>query len=143
MSKNINFLRTCRLCQLISESTDYEWEAARAFRQKYFFDKVPIADPYTWTFDLWSGERAALRIIVIDERIRAQGLGSHLLALCEQWLKERGYEILQTQSSPEAYAFYKKLGYIEMPFNDPDGYEGGPCDIDLRKSLSTFPRDDH
>ena len=30
---------------------DLEWEAARAFRQKYFFDKMPMDDPYIWTFD--------------------------------------------------------------------------------------------
>jgi len=134
-----------------------EWEAARNFRQKYFFDKVPVADPYTWTFDhkdhvhlvlyqgtkivgyahiqLWPAQRAALRIIVIDERIRAQGLGSHFLTLCERWLKERGFKILQAQSSPEAYKFYCKQGYKEMPFNDPDGYEGDPQDIDVGKVL--------
>jgi hypothetical protein len=32
---------------------------------------------------------------------------------CEQMLKERG--------ETEAYPFYHKLGYQEMPFNNPDG----------------------
>lgn len=27
-----------------------EWSAARNYRQKYFFDKAGISDPYTWTF---------------------------------------------------------------------------------------------
>ncbi|MBS0272313.1 MAG: GNAT family N-acetyltransferase [Proteobacteria bacterium] len=134
-----------------------EWEAARHFRNKYFFDKIPIADPYTWTFDhkdhvhfvlyqgtqivgyahiqLWPEQRTALRIIVIDEPFRSQGLGGHFLTLCERWLKEKGHKILQTQSSPEAYRFYKKQGYIEIPFNDPDGYESDPQDIDMGKIL--------
>lgn len=28
-----------------------DWVSAKYFRQKYFFDKVHIADPYEWTFD--------------------------------------------------------------------------------------------
>ena len=134
-----------------------EWETARYFRNKYFFDKVPIADPYTWTFDhkdhvhfvfyqgtkivgyahiqLWSNQRAALRIIVIDESFRNEGLGGHFLTLCERWLKEKGYKSLQTQSSPESYKFYRKQDYTEMPFNDPDGYEGDPQDIEMGKVL--------
>ncbi len=134
-----------------------EWDIVRSFRQKYFFDKVPVADPYTWTFDhkdhvhfvlylgtqiigythlqLWPDDRAALRIIVIDEPFRNEGLGAHFLRLCERWLKQKGYSVLQTQSSPDAFAFYSKHGYTEMPFNDPDGYESDPRDIELGKVL--------
>lgn len=134
-----------------------EWEAVRNFRNKNFFDKVPMADPYTWTFDhkdhihfvfyqgtniigyahlqLWPDHRAALRIIVIDEQIRGQGLGGQFLFLCERWLKEKGFKVLQTQASPDAYPFYLKYGYSEMPFNDPDGYASDPQDIDMGKVL--------
>ncbi len=134
-----------------------EWEAVRYFRNKDFFHKVPMADPYTWTFDhkdhvhfvfyqgtqivgyahiqLWLKQRGAIRIIVIEEPLRGQGLGGHFLTLCERWLKEKGYNTLHTQSSPDAYKFYKKQGYTEMPFNDPDGYEGDPQDIDMGKVL--------
>ena len=141
-----------RLC-----THDDEWEAARNFRQKYFFDKEPIDDPYTWTFDhkdhahlilykgieivgyahiqLWPEQRAALRIIVIDEHFRGQGFGGHFLKLCERWIKQQGYKTLHTQSSPDAYKFYKNLGYRELAFNDPDGYESDPQDIDMGKIL--------
>lgn len=134
-----------------------EWKAARHFRNKYFFDKVPMEDPYTWTFDhkdhvhfvlyqgteivgyahlqLWPEQRSALRIIVIDELYRNQGLGGHFLTLCERWLKEKEYKTFHTQSSPDAYNFYRKQGYTEMPFNDPDGYESDPQDIDMGKVL--------
>jgi GrpB-like predicted nucleotidyltransferase (UPF0157 family)/GNAT superfamily N-acetyltransferase len=141
-----------RLC------THYEeWAAARHFRQKYFFDKVPVIDPYTWTFDrkdhvhfvlyegtkivgyahiqLWADQRAALRIIVIEESLRNKGRGGQLLELCERWLQQQGITVLQTQASPNAYAFYCKHGYIKMPFNDPDGYEGDPQDIEMGKKL--------
>lgn len=134
-----------------------EWEAARNFRNKNFFEKISIADPYTWTFDhkdhvhfvfyqgtniigyahiqLWPDHRAALRIIVMDERIRGQGLGGKFLSLCERWLKHKGFQVLQTQSSPAAHPFYLKYGYTEMPFNDPDGYESYPQDTDMGKRL--------
>lgn len=135
-----------------------EWEVVQAFRQKYFFDKLPIADPYTWTFShkdhvhfvlyndslirayahiqLWPENRAALRIIVVEEGRRNQGLGSYLLDFTEKWLVHKSYTSLHTQASPEAYSFYKKHGYTEFPFNDPDGYESDPLDIDVAKFLT-------
>ncbi|MBI2707492.1 MAG: GNAT family N-acetyltransferase [Proteobacteria bacterium] len=144
------------LCMRLCTHYD-EWEVARTFRQKYFFDKVPVVDPYTWTFDhkdhlhlvfyqgteiigyahiqLWKEQRAALRIIVIDEHLRDQGHGGYFLKLCERWLTQKGFKTLQTQASPAAYPFYCKHGYTEMPFNDPDGYEGDPQDIDVGKVL--------
>lgn len=134
-----------------------EWEAARTFRQKYFFDKISIADPYTHTFDhqdhlhlilyqgtritgythiqLWPEQRAALRIIVIDEPLRNQSLGSQFLILCERWLKQQEFKTFHLQSSPEAYEFYCKNDYTEMPFQDPEGHKGHPQDIDMGKML--------
>lgn len=134
-----------------------EWKAARNFRNKNFFDKIPMEDPYTWTFDhkdhvhlvlykgtnivgyahiqFWPENRAALRIIVIDESLRGQGLGGQFLSLCERWLKQKGFTVLQTQASPKAYPFYLKYGYNEIPFNDPDGYESDPQDTDMGKVL--------
>ncbi len=123
-----------------------EWEAAKTFRQKYFFDKVPLSDPYTWTFNhpehihfvlykgteiigythlqRWADQRIAMRIIVIDEKFRGQKFGSQLLTLCEKWLKIQAIKSIQIQSSPEAYEFYCSHGYSKMPFNDPKEYEG-------------------
>lgn len=137
--------------------TESEWEAAREFRQKYFFDRVPIDDPYTWTFkdpkhvhfilykgskiigyahiQLWLENRAALRIIVIDENCRNQGYGGEFLKLCERWLSHQCVKKFQIQSSPEAYKFYCDHNYIHMPFNDPDGYESDPRDIEICKIL--------
>ncbi len=143
-----------RIAQVL---TDREWEAARHFRQKYFFDRVPVVDPYTWTFkndqhvhfilykgikiigyvhiQLWPENRAALRIIVIDEPYRNGGIGGDFLKLCERWLFHQGVKKFQIQSSPEAYKFYCDHEYIQMPFNDPDGYEGDPRDIEIGKIL--------
>lgn len=136
---------------------DAEWEAAKKFRQTYFFDKVPLEDPYTWTFthpdhvhlvfyqgrsivgyahiQLWPDQRAAIRIIVINESHRKQGLGRQFLMFLEKWLKSKNYKSVHTESSPEAVPFYRKMGYVNMPFDDPDGYEGGPQDAPLGKFL--------
>ncbi|HJD60265.1 MAG TPA: GNAT family N-acetyltransferase [Rickettsia endosymbiont of Omalisus fontisbellaquei] len=134
-----------------------EWETARYFRQKYFFGPNNILDPYTWTLNhpehihlvlyqdieiigyahiqLWPDKRAAMSIIVINELKRNNNCGSKFLELCEKLLKSKGYKTLYAESSPAALAFYKKNGYIEMPFNDPDGYESGEEDIAVGKIL--------
>ena len=136
---------------------DYEWEMASVFRQRYFFDKIQISDPYTWTFNhpdhvhfafshgvqiigyahiqKWPDARAALRIFVIDESARGRGFGAELLGLCEKWLREQGFETLHMESFPDEHAFYVKHGYISMFFNDPDGQQGCPKDIPLGKVL--------
>lgn len=120
-----------------------EWDVAKKLRQKYFFDPLSIADPYTWTFNhkehahlifyqgvemigyahiqFWPDQRAALRIFVIDEPYRQHGLGSQFLQLCEKWLKKQGIQSLHDEARPDAVKFYRKNGYTEMPFEDPSG----------------------
>lgn len=143
---------------MVQALTDREWAAVKHMRQKYFFDLlVNKEDPYTWTFDnprhfhivlmkgcdivgyahlqFWLDSRAALRIIVIEEAYRKQGLGRQFLKNLERWLTHQNIKSLHIQSSPEAHVFYKQGGYGEMPFNDPDGYEGDPRDIDIGKFL--------
>lgn len=123
--------------RIVKALTDREWDAVRLFRQKYFFKSKE--DPYTWTFthndhvhfifyknaeiigyahlQLWLENRAALRMIAIDERYRKIGFGSQFLRLCERWLYHQNFKKLLIQSSQEAYPFYRKHGYTEMPFN--------------------------
>lgn len=147
----------CNELRIINVLTDSEWNAARTFRQKYFFDKVPILDPYLWTFDhqdhihfilykgvdiigyahaqLWPEKRAALRIIVIDEKQRNNGYGGEFLNLIEKWLKHQHVKTLHIESSPEAYKFYCKHDYINMPFDDPDHYESCSDDIEIGKIM--------
>lgn len=134
-----------------------EWKVAKELRQRYFFDKVPIQDPYEWTFNhldhvhfvlckgvkvigyahiqLWPSSRAAIRILVVEENQRSQGLGKQFLHWIEAWLKQKGYQSLHTESSPEVVPFYKRLGYIPMPFDDPDGYSTDARDTPLGKIL--------
>jgi GrpB-like predicted nucleotidyltransferase (UPF0157 family)/GNAT superfamily N-acetyltransferase len=142
---------------MVQALTDREWGTVKRMRQQYFFDLVNIVDPYTWTFDdrnhfhivlmkgvdivgythlqFWPDKRAALRIIVIEEPLRNKGLGHHFLRQLERWLPHQGITSFHTQSSPKACRFYKREGYVEMPFNDPDGHESDPQDIDMGKVL--------
>lgn len=134
-----------------------EWDAAKRFRQQYFFDKIPISDPYEWTFNhanhvhfvlyqgieiigyahcqLWPEARAAIRIIVVDETKRRKGMGQRFLKWIEKWLKHKGYQSVHMESSLDALAFYENQGYIGMPFDDPDKYESDPRDIPMGKLL--------
>ena len=143
--------------RMISCSTNIERRAAKNYRNKYFFDNVPIDDPYTWTFDhkdhqhfvlyndtniigyahiqIWPENRAAIRIIVIDKDKRRQGFATWFLKQIEVRLKKSGFSSLHAESSPTALNFYTVLGYTPMPFNDPDGYEGGEDDVAVGKIL--------
>lgn len=151
--KAANFSRI-RLMRCVHHA---EWEMAKKFRDKYFFAPLGISDPYTWTFNhkehvhfvlyqgvemigyahiqLWPNHRAALRIIVIDEPYRHHGFGSQFLQLCEQWLKKQGIHSLHDEARPDAVEFYRKNGYVEMPFEDPSGEPPSILDVPMGKKL--------
>jgi GNAT superfamily N-acetyltransferase len=137
--------------------SDEAWQAARALRQKTFFDRLAVEDPYLWTFQhpdhqhfvlrtsnefigyahlqLWPNQRAALRIIVIDEQFRRQGYGEALVAYCEQCLLAKGVKRLETAASPSAVNFYRKLGFHDMEWDDPEHHPTDPTDTPLGKEL--------
>lgn len=134
-----------------------EWAFAKKCRQTYFFDKVPVNDPYTWTFEdvshrhfvlcvngemvgyahvqLWPDRRAALRIIVIVADFRGKGYGEYFMRQLENKLSHEGIVSLHAESNPEALGFYGKLGYISMPFDDPEGHESCDKDTPIGKRL--------
>jgi len=151
--KTVNFNRIRML-----RCTHYsEWDVAKKLRRKHFFDPLGIDDPYTWTFDhkdhihlilyqgvemigyahiqLWPNQRAALRIIVVDEAYQQHGFGSQFLQLCERWLKKQGIRSLHDEARPSAIEFYRKNGYIEMPFEDPSGEPPSSQDTAMGKKL--------
>lgn len=156
-----NILRATQFNQLrFMKCAHYaEWEAARHYRQTYFFDKISIEDPYTWTFNqeshvhfilylgldiigyahlqLWPQKRAALRIIVVEPSKRNKGYGEKFFLLIEKWLIAQNYNSIHIESSPEALTFYQKYNYVNMPFNDPDEYESHPQDIPIGKIFTS------
>ena len=136
---------------------DTEWSAAKHFRDTYFFAPQAIEDPYTWTFNhsehahlvlyeaceiigyahiqFWPNQRAAIRIIAVDEDKRNQNAGRVFLALIERWLKSIGVKSIHAESRKSSLGFYLKNGYTEMPFNDPEVHESDPNDVPVGKLL--------
>lgn len=143
--------------RILKCATEAEWQAAKDLRQQGIFGPNRVEDIYQWTFDhphhahlvlyqgveiigyahlqLWAHQRAAMRIIVIEEGRQQKGLGSDFLRLCEKWLKHQGYTTLHVESHPRVIHFYRRNGYTDMTFNDPDGHESDPHDISVGKSL--------
>lgn len=136
---------------------DEEWEAAKTFRQRYVRDNISILDPDDKTFNqsehshliLYYGaniigyadlqylqERSAvIRYFVIEDAFRNQGFGHQFLALCEKWLKTKNYKSLHIGFPIKEQTFYKKNGYVEMPFQDPEGHENHSQNIQMGKIL--------
>jgi GrpB-like predicted nucleotidyltransferase (UPF0157 family) len=134
-----------------------EWNAARHFRDTYFFGPHGIDDPYTWTFNhsehahlvlyqgteivayahiqFWPDKRAAIRIIATDENKRNQSFGSKFLTLIEKWLKSLGVKSIHAESRQSSLRFYLKNCYTGMPFNDPENHESDPNDVPVGKLL--------
>lgn len=132
-----------------------EWETAKKLRQRTFFGQVP--DPYQWTFthpdhvhfmlclgvehigyahvQLWPEARAVVRMIIVEDALRNRGYGRQFLEWIEIWLKKEGIRIVYTEASPAALQFYQRLGYREMPFQDPEGYERDSRDTQMGKLI--------
>jgi len=119
-----------------------EWEEYHRIRKGQIFEPLNIAydqnhltlkDPSHFHFVLLKGADilsvahleimsetdVALRSLATDEPYKKQGFGRAMMELLERWLKLRGIKILKIHASLRAEEFYRKLGYDNMPFNDP------------------------
>lgn len=66
-----------------------------------------------------NAHEAALRTLATDAPFQNQGFGKALVTLLERWVKLQGREILKTHARLKAEDFYRRLGYNDMPFDDP------------------------
>lgn len=60
---------------------------------------------------------AELMALVVDERVRGQGIGQLLVAAFERWAAEQGQTRLRLRSGlhrPEAHRFYEKMGFMAL-----------------------------
>jgi GNAT superfamily N-acetyltransferase len=58
--------------------------------------------------------RGEISGFIVDERFRSQAVGKHLLARAEQWVRDRGYDVVALRSNvirDRAHAFYLREGY--------------------------------
>ena len=58
--------------------------------------------------------RGEISGFIVDERFRSQAVGQHLLARAEQWVSDRGCDVVALRSNvirDRAHAFYLREGY--------------------------------
>jgi GNAT superfamily N-acetyltransferase len=58
--------------------------------------------------------RGEISGFIVDERFRSQAVGKHLLAHAEQWVRDRGCDVVGLRSNvirDRAHAFYLREGY--------------------------------
>ena len=61
---------------------------------------------------------AAIRSLATDEPYKRNGYGTYMMKLLEKWIKSQGHNIIKIHANPNAEDFYRKLGYVEMEFDD-------------------------
>ncbi|WP_341789018.1 MULTISPECIES: GNAT family N-acetyltransferase [unclassified Rickettsia] len=61
---------------------------------------------------------AALRSLAVDKLSQNKGFGKYMMQLLEKWLRDQNIKILKMHARISAEAFYRKLGYIDVEFND-------------------------
>lgn len=118
-----------------------EWEAYHRIREKLLFSPLNIKydrnHPTIYAnnhfhFVMYKGTEivsvaqvelvdevaAILRSMATDTPYQRCGYGSKLLVFIEQWLKSKGVKIVKAHAELKAQNFYRKLGYIDVKFDD-------------------------
>ena len=128
--------------QLATVQTSREWSAYHRIRKAQIFDPIgvlydphhpTITAPHHHHFVLYQGthivsvahvellneQEAALRSLATDVPFQRQGYGAQAMGILEKWIRSQGRSILKMHARLSAVPFYQKLGYREMPFDDP------------------------
>ncbi len=66
---------------------------------------------------------AALRPLATDEIYKGKGYATTMMTYLEKWLRKNGKKVIKFHAALSAEGFYRKLGYTEMPFDDPCIFE--------------------
>lgn len=128
--------------RIVKALTEHEWNAVKKWRAHYFCGKGLQPDPYIKLLDdsahvhlvvlkkttiigyahiqLYPNNNAVLRFMFINEDHRKQHVGRDLLTFIEQWLISRDFKILYSDISPDCLQFFKKYGFKDMIFTNPD-----------------------
>lgn len=132
-----------------------EWEAFHRIRKEQLFDPINViydknhptitaADHFS--FVLYKGNQivsvafvqflneteAALRSLATDEPYKNKGYAKKLMHHLEHWIKRQGKTVIKMHAALGAEQFYRKLGYVDMEFDDPSIT---PKYVDLGKIL--------
>ena len=68
--------------------------------------------------ELLNQMQAAIRSLATDEPYKRNGYGGYIMQLVEKWIKTQGRNIIKLHANPNAENFYRKLGYVDMEFDD-------------------------
>lgn len=79
-----------------------------------------------------NGTEVALRVIATDKPYQNKGFGRIMMIFLERYCKQKGIKVIKLHSSTNAEGFYRKLGYIDMSFDDKSI---NPVVVDLGKIL--------
>ena len=68
---------------------------------------------------LKDGVTIALRSLATDDPYKQQGCGSYIMKILETWGKYQERQYIKMHARLSSEQFYRKLGYIDMKFDDP------------------------
>lgn len=104
--------------RVVKALTPYEWKTVKEFRQEYFHNELKMDDPYESTFEhkdhvhlvlyesnevigyvhiqFCSNQKAAIRVMIINELYKNQNIENNFLKICEKWLSHQNIEMDKT-----------------------------------------------
>jgi GNAT superfamily N-acetyltransferase len=89
----------------------------------------------TLRVDFLDAETAVLRLVAVERSIRRRGIGRKMIAAAEQFILATGCGCVVTNAAVDAVGFYSRLGYEELPWDDP-AERAGKSFVPMRKKLS-------
>ena len=89
-------------------------------------------------------DAAHLHQFAVAPELQRQGLGRRLVAVCEQWSRERGFDrlvVVLADSATDLQALYRRLGYVDVAQWQPP--DAAPPSVVMEKPLDRSPLRDH
>ena len=104
---------------------DREWQEYHRIRAEQIFDPINVEYDHNHPtitannhYHFVLKNEAALRSLAVDKPSQNKGFGKYMMQLLEKWLRDQNIKVLKMHARISAEAFYRKLGYIDMEFND-------------------------
>lgn len=128
---------------MINFCTHYaEWETYHRIKETEIFQPIPLAYDrhhpdltsdrhyhfvmYHGTeivciaqIELMNEDVVVLRTIATEAKHKRQGHGTCMIKFLEQWVGHQKRSVIKLHAALTDEAFYRKLGYVEMEFDDP------------------------
>lgn len=118
-----------------------EWQEYHRIRKEQIFDPInveynpdhpSITKANHYHFVLYKGVKivatthieflneneTALRSLAVDYLQQNKGFGKYMIQFLEKWLRSQNIKVLKMHVRPSAETFYRKLGFVDIEFND-------------------------